>query len=333
MPLLKKNMLVAVKREAVEGTYLAPDPALDVKLISQDVIFKTEPTLIERNFIGPSFARKESIVSNRLARITFKTEVVGSGAAGTEPTWSQLITACGFKVTTSAGVSNTYDPVNPLALSYDSTGANGNVSLSIAVFEDGVIKRARGCRGTVRLTGEAGGFAYLEWEFLGIFVSAGDVAYPTLSTGFDSSTATIPRVENASFTFQGEAATDVIIKTFTIDIGNNITPRYDVSQSDGILAIIVNDRAVTGSIDPEQTLAAIFDPVTKLYSALVGAFNLTIGTTAGNRLVVTAPAAKCQITDVDESDRDNLMVNNLSLQFSVPLLESATDKEIRFALT
>lgn len=328
-PLLRKNTIIAAKIETTEGTMVTPG-ATDVRFVVHEAKYKTEIAKIDRNIVGPGFAGKQALISNKLARATFRTEIVGSGTAGTEPAWGNvLLKACGFKLTTVASTSNQYDPVtNPST--YDSTGANGNCSLTIWVYEDGVVKKARGCRGTVKITAEAGQTAFMDWEFLGIHDSVADAAYPTLHATAD--TQVPPILENATLAFHALGTDTILVKSISLDIGNSIAPRWDANYGSGIKSIFIGDRKVTATIDPEQTLQATFDPILREATPTLGAFTFTLGSAVGNRFILTAPAAKVQITDTDEADRDGILTNTLQLAFFVPLIEDATDKEIRFLL-
>lgn len=329
MPLLRKKSIIGAKFETTEGTAETLG-ATDFKFLVYDVAFKPEVTLIPRDFLGPSYARKTSLVTIKLARITFKTYVVGSdGAVDTAPAWATLLKACGFKETITASTKVDWDPVVPLNLSYDATGANGNVSLTMAVNEDGLQKTARGCRGTVRFVGEAASVASAEWEFLGIYNSTVDAAYPALDAGADNKIP--PLIESAAFTFHELASGVSIIRSFTLDMGNVIVPRFDASSAAGIKSIIIPDREVTATIDPEEEKESVLTTsyVDRLMAGTAGAFSIVLGTTAGNRITLAAPAAKVQITDASEADRDNLISQNINLAFFVPDTESATDKEIR----
>lgn len=326
MPQLRKRSIIAAKEETTDGTLAAP-AAGDYKFLVYDVAFRPEFTILERNPIGPSFARKLSKSTLRLGRVTFSTEVVGAGdgtpALGTEPAWAILLRACGFKPTASVGVNVIYDPTTNATYG----ASNGNSSLTMYVDEDGIVRKLRGCRGTFRLMGDSGGIARFEWDFLGIFDSSADQAYSALAADYDSQLP--PLVESATFALQG---TSLIISNFSIDIGNAVAARLDANSPGGFKTTFINDRKVTATVDPEQELTTVFDAIGKMVTDAVGAFTITIGTASKNRLKVTAPAARVQVTAVDEGERDNILTNNLTLDFNVPDIESATNKEIRFTL-
>ena len=317
---LRKNTVVGAKFEAVEGTDVTPDET-DVTFLAQDVTYTPEPTLIERNIMGASFARKKSLATNKLARITFKTDVVGSGTAATPPGWDTLIQACGFSQAINGSV--VYSSVTNIAFDAGPSATTGGCSLTLYVWEDGVVKKATGCRGTVRIVGEAGGLAMFEWDFLGKYAAMADAAY--LETGAASDftnlpTETPPLVESATFAVHTDA---LYIQSFTIDIGNTITPRGDVNSALGIKSIFISDRVVTATINPQQDLKADFDALDALMSDTVGPFTISIGTAAGNDITIASPAEYARVTSISEGERDNILVNDINIEFQQPYDEEA----------
>lgn len=326
---LKRKTTIAVKVEAVEGV-AESILAADAKYLVQDVKYKVEPRLIERLLNTTSFARKPPVIGQKLVRVSFRTEVVGSGVVDTEPAWAIFLKGCGFKPTVNAATSVEFDPVT-LPTAYGA--ADGNVSLTIWVYEDGVVKKARGCRGTGKLTAEAGSLAYWDWEFLGIYDGVTDASYPALASGYDTNTP--PLVESCTFAFQDMASGDVFTKMLEVDIGNTLVPRMDVTKTSGVKSILIADRAVIGSTDPEQMLevdwgATDKGEIRRMADGVVGGLTLTIGSATGNKFTVSAPAAQVQITDVEGGDRDGIATNTVQFSFNVPLSEHATNKEVRF---
>lgn len=325
-PILTKKKIIGAAEEAVEGV---AETSVSLKYLVEEPMAKIEPVLVPRHGLSRTFARQKQRVTRKLARITFKTQIVGSGTADEEPAWGIFLRACGFAPTVNTGVSVQYDPVTNPA----SYGAEyGNVALTMWVYEDGTIFKARGCRGTVNFTGEAGGVCMAEWEFFGVFVSKVDGAYPSsLDAGYD--TGTPPLVESAAFNFQGTGAGTALVKTFNVNIGNTLTPRYDVSSSTGVKHIFISDREVKGKIDPEMPHEADtgwggYGVENRFVNETVGGFEMTLGASAGNIVSFTAPAATVQIDDVGEEDRDGLLVTGIDLGFRVPFNEGS-DPEFR----
>lgn len=326
-PLLKQRTTIAVAAESVEGT-AESIVSNDAKYLVYDVSFKVEPNLIKRNLSSPYFGKKASLIANKIARISFKTEVVGSGTADAEPAWAIFLKACGFDPSVNAGTSVQFDPVTTAAYG----AATGNVALTIWVYEDGKVKKAKGCRGTGKLMAKAGELAYFEWEFTGVYYEVADVTFPALASGYDANVP--PLVESATFAFHGLSSGVVLVDNVEIDIGNVISPRNDVTAVSGIRSFFISDRNVVGSIDPEEMLEATWggsgSELARLIAGTTGAFSLTIGSVTGNKFQVLAPAATVQVVGVDEIDRESIRANTVNLEFNVPLQESATDHEIRF---
>lgn len=330
MPLLTKKRVVAAAVETTEGTPISSLGASDIDLIAEDVEYSPDFQIIERNVVGPSFARKKARTTTKLARVTFRTEMKGSGTLDTAPAWGLFIDACGFSETVNASTSVVYTPVVPTNETYGA--GSGNIALTIWVFEDGKVKKATGCRGTVRFVGESGGKAYLEFEFLGEYAAPVDTAYPDLtSASFDSTES--PLVESAAFSFHGLTAGTPILRSFTIDMGNTLVPRFDASSSGGIKNILITDSLTTASLDPEDPLIAetnwgSADPLIRMNAETLGAFSLAVGTAAGNILTFTAPNSSVQVTGVTYSDRDSLVIANMTCSFNAPDGESATVQRI-----
>ena len=333
MPLVKRKTTVIAVAEATEGVLATVTEASDTIFLVEEATYRLEPERFSRALGAVSFAKKAPLTGRRLVRIAFKSEVVGSATADTEPTWGLFMAACGFKSTIVADTSVTYDPVTPSSATYGR--ANGNVSLTIQVYQDGVVKKARGCRGTVVIRGQAGGRVMYEWEFLGIYEAPSDTEYPSLVTGFD--TPAPPILENAQFAFQGLSAGVAVIDSFSININNDLTARGDVSSASGLKSILVADRNIEGSIDPEQPLEADWSTpggITKRFAdGAVGGLSLVVGSDAGNTITISAPAAQVQISDESEGERNGINTSEVSLGFYTPLLESATDKELRIVHT
>lgn len=325
MVLLRKRKLVAAAAETTEGTAIGSLTNADATFVAQEVSYAVEPNYIERNIVGPSFARKRGRISDKMVRVSFRVEMAGSGTVDTEPGYALLLNACGFSSTINASTSVAYTPVVPTRSAYwTGTGDNtGNIALTLWVFHDGKVKKAEHCRGSVRITGESGGLVFLEFDFMGLYADATDSAFPGLSTGALDAT-TPPLLESASLNLHGIGTANIIARSFTIDMGNVLVPRRDVNAEDtGIREILISDSNTTGTIDPEEVLMgetgwSSQDIMKRLMDEVTGAFTITIGSTAGNQIVISS-AEEVQITNVSEEDRDDLSVHNTTLAFNATI--------------
>jgi len=90
-------------------------------------------------------------------------------------------------------------------------------------------------------------------------------------------------------------------------------------------SILITNREVTGQITIESATQAEKDFWTNVRDAVTGNFTITHGTTAGNRVVISAPAV--QVTEPQYGDVQGISTT----QFNARLTPSATagNDEIR----
>ena len=327
MPLLKRKSTVSAKIQS-NATTAATLTAADANLLVTDATYDSEAELHERMVSNKSFARNNSIRGKNLARITFSTEVVGSGTAQTPATWGTLMAACGFSETVNGTTSVDYLPVT-MPNNYNSNKSTGEISLTMAVNLNGLQYKIKNAKGSFSLNANAGEIATFDWEFLGQALDPSDVAYPALHSS--ANTANPPIVESGTFEFQGNVG-GFIVSNISISCGNNLSSRDNVSSDDGVQEIMITDRAVTGSIDPEEILVANgASPVMvkRFTDGTVGSFDLTIGSTGGNKLRIETPADYVQVTSASGADREGVATNSIDLGFFVPNAEDATVPEIK----
>jgi hypothetical protein len=131
-----------------------------------------------------------------------------------------------------------------------------------------------------------------------------DVALPTATYN-----ATVPTpMIAAAFSIDSYAA---VISKLDTDWGIEIAKPDNISGADGYGEIRITGRAVTGTVDPEATLVAAYDWVSKWKSSAGYALATgVIGTTAGNRYAVTQPAIT--YTELGAGDREGILTRELS---------------------
>jgi hypothetical protein len=130
-----------------------------------------------------------------------------------------------------------------------------------------------------------------------------DVGLPTATYN-----ATVPApVIGAAFRIDNYAA---VISKIDTDWGLEVGKPDNISANDGYGNIKITGRNVTGSIDPEATLVAAYDWITKWKSSTGYALATgTIGTVAGNKYAVTQPAVT--YTEVGAGDREGILTREL----------------------
>lgn len=307
--MLTERRLIAAKIEQTEGTAETLTATEAGILVFKP---KADPDIAQykRNPARTTLSQMASVSGKRSAKISFSVELKGSGAAGTPPAiLGVLLKGCGFSETIVASTSVTYKP------------ASASISsLTIACYEDGVVKKIWGARGTVKLTAKAGDVVMLDFEFTGADFSITDGAL--LAPTYDS---VVPQpFLNAAFSISGYSA---IIGSFNADIANTVSLRESVNTGSGNLSGVITNREPKGSIDPEMVTVATHDFFGIWRSGALGALSTVVGASAGNIATITAP--KCRYSKVSDSDKSGIA--GLGLDFDLTM--DAGDDELSIALT
>jgi Phage tail tube protein len=271
--------------------------------------FNPDTPMFQRPMRSASLSPFKAVPGLRMATIEFDIELKGSGTAGTAPEYGPLLKACGFGETVVAGTSVAYDP------------ASASIpSLTMALYEDGVIHKIWGARGTVKLSLKGGDPGMLHFVFTGADFSVTDGAM--LEPSYQ--TTVPPAFLAAQFTIQTYAA---LISMLEIDMANAMAMRPDANQPSGYKSAVISGRLPVMSMDPEKVLVATHDFYGNLRSGTEGALSTVLGSTAGNICTISAP--KVQYTKIDEQDREGLR----NLGIDCQLNRNTGDDEISMAFT
>lgn len=294
--MIKGKALLLAKLETTYGTDADPDPATDSILCEVPTV---EPVIaaLERQNVRAFLGAFPKLNVGEAIKITFPTELKGSGTAGTAPEIGPLFEACGFTRSSSPGVSVTYVPNSDILSAK---------SVTLWWYFDGMVHKVTGCRGTFTIEAKAGQYAKINWEFTGLYQKAADLA---LATGTYNDTVPA-RFVNAALTIDSYSA---IVENLKITIGNEIARRPSANAATGILAYFIKARNITGEIDPEVVTLATKDFWAMMDDSDQVAFTAAIGGTAGNICTITAPGV--QLTDLKYGDRENLLTYQIPIAF------------------
>lgn len=306
--MLIQKFQVAAATEDVEGTAETLE-AGDAILVS-NAKFTPDIPMIRRNVNRTTLSRKASISGKRSAQIEFDVELKGSGSAGTAPEFGKLIKACGFAETVVEATSVTYTPLSDWS----------DPTLTMAMYEDGMIYKLWGCQGDMSIILEAGNPGSIHFVFKGADFSITDGAL--LSASYQSTSP--PIFANASFTISSYAA---IISKLDLAMNNVLAMRPSVNAANGNLSARVSDRDPLGTIDPEHVLVATEDFFGDWRAGTLSAMTATVGSAAGNICTITAP--KCRYSSIALNARDNIR----TLDHKFELTENAGNDEISIAFT
>lgn len=301
--MLSRRRVIAAAIEDEEGTAEAITAADGgILVIGPKIDF--DFGMNDREVVVDSLSKMQPVPGKTSGKLPFRVELKGPGvaySASVKPALGKYLRACGFAetVVTTAGVETvTYDPAS-----------TGIPCLTMWSYEDGVIKKLKGCRGNVKFSGKNGEICFADFEFTGVYdgVVDGDIIAPTYE-------ATVPPVLlSSAFTIGAYAAN---INSFDIDMGNEVTLRESIATASGYVSALVTDRRPTGKIDPEMVTVATYDFFGIWKAGTAAALSLgSVGGTQYNRFKITAP--KVITTKLTDDERAKLMVAGMDFALAM----------------
>ena len=308
--LVTREVLFA-KVEVTYNTDPVPVAGTDAILVENLSWSHEGARMQERPGVRPSLGKLQHIYGDTLLAVSFDAEMKGSGAAYSatvKPEVSALLRACGFAETIDTTVGSELATYVPASTALE--------SVTFYLYQDGILHKVTGARGSVSFSGESGMQFKASFNFTGHTQAVTDVALPTPT--LDSTSP--PVFIGSSFTIDAFAA---IIDALNFDMSNQIATPADVSATDGYGEIQIVGRDVTGSFSPELDSIANEDFIGNWKSgkSMVLASG-TIGSVQYNKFKIDMPAVYYR--EVAPGDRDG--IRTLELGFAAA--ESTTDDEV-----
>lgn len=300
------------KIETVYGTDPTPTGAANAILAEDVRLQPMEGQDVVRGHERPYLAARPTIPAGLHAKLSFKVEVKGSGAAGTAPAWGVLLRACAMAETIVAATSVTYNPVS-----------SAHESATFYFNSDGTNYKLTGARGTFKYVMTAQGVVYLEFEFTGLFSQPAAMAMPTATYG--TQLTQMPQVATTANTPTGSiGAYSPVIRSFSFDAGNKVTPRMLIRSE----SVIIPERSEMIDMVIEAPALATYNPFSLAAAQTSQAISLVHGTGAGKICTLSVPIAQVQRpTGLSEQDG----VVEWPLKF-IPLATAGND-QFTLALT
>ena len=286
MPLLTRKRLLLAKTESTYGTDSSP-VGTDAVLVRDLSITPLQSDTVDRELIRPYFGASEQLLANTRVEVTFQVELAGSGTAGTAPTYGRVLQACAFSETVSAGVSVTYAPVS---------ATFGSVTIFYNI--DGVLHKVTGCRGTFTLNGAVGEIPTIDFTMTGIYNAPTDTAAPAVTYSNQAAPVIFKNGNTTGFELFSYSG---CLQSIELDIGNEVIYRELVGCNKEVL---INNRAVTGSVVLEAPTIASKDFFTTALGTALGNLTFQHGQTAGN--IVSFASTSIDIGDVNYEDQDGI---------------------------
>ncbi len=291
MPKKTRLRALLAKDEASYGTDPTATGSANAILCTELSIEPIQSDEVTRDLIRSYLGNYDTLLANTRAQVTITVEMAGSGAAGTKPHYSPLLTSCGMSETISAGTSVKYLPIS-----------SGFDSCTIVYNADGIQHKLTGCRGTFSVNAEVGSIPTITFVMTGLYNAPTDTTMPTCTFQNQATPLVFKQGNTSSFQFQSYAAA---LNSFTFDLNNEIAYRELVG---GTAEVLLNNRAPAGTVQIENISLATKNYFTAATSNLSGNNTFLHGTAAGNKVKITMPKANitapayASVDDIDMLD-------------------------------
>lgn len=290
MVMLSKKSILLAKAETTYGTDPTPTSTDVIAAIDANIkeTFEAEQRMVQLK----TLSNLPSVSGAKFAEVTFSTEVKASGSLALAPRIAPLLLACGMAQTIQSGVSVTYSPTS------SSFG-----SATLWLYKDGRLHVINGCRGTVKITCEAGKQAMMEWNFKGLWVTPSVTALPTVS--YESTVP--PTCKGTTFSFNSK--TTLVVGKMDLDVANTVVSRPSLSATHAIAGFEITGRKPMITMEPEAQIETSY---TFRADALATqrAVSYAIGSTSGNILTINVP--KVNLTTIEYADKEGVLIENLT---------------------
>lgn len=299
-----------MKTESSYGTDPTPTGGSNAILVRDLNIEPVQSDEVSRDLIRGYLGNYETLLSNTRVNVSCDVEMVGSGAAGTEPAYNPLLKACGLGQTTVSSTSNTYAPIST---SFGSCTIYCNI--------DGVRHKVTGCRGTFSINCELNQIPVISFSMTGIYNAPTDTAAPTCT--YNATKPLLFKTGNTSaFSLFGYAGA---LQSWSFDMNNDTVVRQLVG---GTQEVMITDRKPSGSATVEAVALSAHNFFTDATGSSTGTNTFLHGTTAGNKVTISCPQTDLGQPTYEDSDG----VQMLSLPF-VATPTSAGNNELSIVYT
>lgn len=290
--MLKKRTVILVAIEDTYKTIKVPDPATDAVLVGNPSYGTEAVRTIERENTTPALNKDQGIYGGSLRKISVEVENKGSGVAGVAPEFGDLLKICGMSENIVASTSVAYEE------------ADENIpSATIFYYEDGLLHKLAGCRGTANVSCETGEKSIISFEITGHDKGTTDAPVPAAAY---ISTLPAPFI-NVSVNIGGFGPE---ISKVDFDLGNTVATPASASDAEGYGQIVITERDMSGSFDPEATLLATKNWENEWKTGAIQTLSTgEVGSVAGNKYQLEMDV---YYREISGGDRDGVLTNEIS---------------------
>lgn len=309
MTVRTKKRVLAAKIETTAGvaeTLSATDGGLLVSDLSWDLNIE----MVARDYMKDDLGKIKPVPGKRYGSFSFTTEIRGKNSAFTSsnvPEVGKYLLGCGFSEvvdTTIGSETVTYQPTS------DQTAMK---TLTMTLYNDKRAIKLSGCRGNVSIAGNNGEYGKFSFTFSGVIESVADAAILNVDLS-DEVGLNPPLLLGTSFSLNDGSAYAAKISSISVDMGNTVTMREDMSETHGYTFPEITDRNPTGSIDPEMDTEANYSFLGNWLAGTSAEISFSAGTVQYNSFAITIPTATT--TQVSDGERESLATAELSFELN-----------------
>lgn len=284
MPRFIRNTVILFKTEVTYGVDPVPTGAANALLVSNLSVNPLNAQNVSRDLVRGFMGGSENLVGNRFVECGFDIELVASGTVATAPAWGPVLLACGFAETITAITRVDYTPVS-------ATFTSG----TIYWFDDGLLHKVTGARGSVVFKLSAGGRPMMSFSFKGIYNAPTAVANATPTLTAFKTPLVVAEANTADLTFGGThvATTAPVITGGTvypsmgIEVNANVKVEYIPLL--GGESVEITDRDIACNFQLDLTAAQEATFMTDVAANTLTTVGLIHGTTAGLKSLLWLP--------------------------------------------
>lgn len=269
-----QNLAVLFKLDAAGGANYAVDttPTGEANAIQMVDVTLTPiaGAEAERGLTKPYMGHQGVILTGSYLQLQGSVELVGAGAAGDAPPFSQLLQACGFAEELTEDVDAVY-----------TLKSNAFASGSLYYNLDGVRHIGLGTRGTLQLSLVPQQIPRITFNLMSLLGTISDQALPAADYAAFIDPVPVNKA-NTTLSLHGYSA---ITESLNLDMGGQVEPRMLIGEE----SIKITGRRATGSVVVQATSLATKNWFSIAQAHTKGALAVQHGTAAGNIVKIDAP--------------------------------------------
>jgi hypothetical protein len=279
-----RNTLIVAKIETTSGTDAVPTGAANAILVKDFSITPLDAQNIDRNLVRGYFGSSEQLVGPASVKVSLSVELAGSGTAATAPAWGVLLQACAG----AEGLLST-----PARVEY-SPASTGLKTLTLYYYDDGVLHKLLAVMGDWTLSAKVGEIPMLKFDFIGLdggVSAATDTGTftpwkkPVAMTKANVVDVTLGAAYSAGALTGGTPYSSTGLE---LKAGNQVNYTALLSSE----TVDITDRDSAGSVELDLTAAQEVSLMASVKANTTQGLGLTIGSAAGNKIIIFGPAVQ-----------------------------------------